>query len=126
VWVPHDFLDQHGLGGEDAFPIWTAPVGNMAGMHKWSNERAKAAGLKFRTIDDTVKAILAWFPGEIERRERVTKELTEAAKAKGQPAPQMADPSQLRAGPPADKEHEVLVAWQAAAPGGDRSTTPAR
>jgi 2'-hydroxyisoflavone reductase len=126
VWVPQDFLAQHGMGGEDAFPIWTAPVDKMAGMHRWSNERAKAAGLTFRTIDDTVRAILAWFPGELERRERVTRELTEAAKAKGQPPPPLADPGQLRAGPPADKERELLAAWQAAAPGGDRATSQAR
>jgi 2'-hydroxyisoflavone reductase len=122
VWVPHEFLEKHGLGGEDAFPIWTAPVGAMAGMHRWSNERAKAAGLRFRTIDDTVKAILAWFPGELERRERVTRELTEAAKAKGQPPPKLGDPTQLRAGPLADKEREVLVAWAAAT--GERSAAP--
>jgi 2'-hydroxyisoflavone reductase len=126
VWIPQDFLAQHGFGGEDAFPIWAAPVGEMAGMHRWSNERAKAAGLTFRTIDDTVRAILAWFPGELERRERVTRELTEAAKAKGQPPPPLADPTQLRAGPAADKERELLAAWRAAAPGGDRPTSPAR
>lgn len=124
VWVPWDFLKAHGAG-EDLFPIWAAPVGEMAGMHRWSNERAKAAGLTFRTIDDTVRAILAWLPGELERRERKTKELTEAAKAKGQPPPPLADPTQLRAGAPADKETELLAAWRAAAPGGDRSTSPA-
>lgn len=114
VWVPGDWLVHHGMG-EDAFPIWAAPVGEMAGMHRWSNERAKAAGLRFRTIDDTVRALLAWFPGELERRARVTRELTEAAAAKGQPPPTLGDPQQLRAGPPPEQERELLAAWQSAA-----------
>src|SRR6185312_16143093 len=78
VWVPHDFLEKHGMGGDDVFPIWAAPVGEGAGMHRWKNQRAMAAGLKLRSIDDTVSALLAWFPKELERRARVTRELMEA------------------------------------------------
>jgi len=59
-----------------------------------------------------VSALLAWFPKELERRAKVTQELTEAAKAKGEPPPKLADPSQLRAGPPAEQEQQVLAAWQ--------------
>ena len=112
VWVPQSFLEPHGMGGDDAFPIWVAPLGKNAGMHRWSNARATAAGLRLRTIDDTVSALLAWFPKELERRAKVTQELTEAAKAKGEPPPKLADPSQLRAGPPAEQEQQVLAAWQ--------------
>ena len=88
------------------------PVGKSAGFHRWSNERAKAVGLTFRPIADTAQAILAWYPGEVERRVRVTRELVEQAKAKGQPPPQ-GDPSALRAGPPGEREQELLAKWKA-------------
>jgi 2'-hydroxyisoflavone reductase len=111
-WVPSDWLEKNGMGGEDAFPIWTAPVGKFAGFHRWKNERAKATGLKFRSIDDTVKSILAWYPGELERRVRVTHELEEAAKAKGAPPPKAPDPNALRAGPTREREQELLAKWK--------------
>ena len=114
VWVPQTWLEQNGAGGEDAFPIWVAPVGKNAGFHRWSNERARAAGLTFRPAADTVKAILAWYPGEVERRVRVTRELVEAARAKGQPPP-AGDPSALRAGPSQEQEQELLAKWKSAA-----------
>jgi 2'-hydroxyisoflavone reductase len=112
VWVPAAWLDQNGMGGEDAFPIWVPPSGKTAGFHRWHNERATAAGLTFRSIADTVQALLAWYPGEIERRVRVTRELAEAAKAKGQPPP-AGDPGALRAGPPRERETALLATWKA-------------
>ena len=112
-WVPAAWLEQNGMGGEDAFPIWTAPVGKFAGFHRWKNERAVAAGLKCRPIDDTVRALLAWYPTEIERRVRVTRELEEAAKAKGQPPRKAQDPNVLRAGPKPEREQELLEKWVA-------------
>jgi 2'-hydroxyisoflavone reductase len=115
-WVPSAWLEQNGMGGEDAFPIWTAPVGKFAGFHRWSNDRAEAAGLKFRPIADTVKSILAWYPGEIERRIRVTRELEEAAKAKGLPPKKGPEPGSLRAGPKSEREQELLAKWRASRP----------
>jgi 2'-hydroxyisoflavone reductase len=115
-WVPAEWLDKNGMGGEDSFPIWTAPVGKFAGFHRWKNDRAKAAGLSFRPIADTVKALLAWYPGEIERRIRVTRELEEAAKAKGQPPKKGPDPSSLRAGPKSEREQALLAKWKASRP----------
>ncbi len=112
-WVPSTWLEANGMGGEDSFPIWIPPVDKFAGFHRWKNERAEAAGLTFRPIDDTVKAILAWYPGEIERRVRVTKELVAAAEAKGAPPPQGPDPAALRAGPKALREQELLAKWHA-------------
>jgi 2'-hydroxyisoflavone reductase len=114
VWVPATWLEQHEMGGEDAFPIWVAPTGKFAGFHRWSNDRAEAAGLTFRPIADTVKAILAWYPGELERRVRVTRELAEAAQAKGQPPPSSTDPGALRAGPTREQEQALLTTWKAA------------
>lgn len=120
VWAPAAWLEQNGMGGEDAFPIWVAPTGKFEGFHRWNNDRAEAAGLTFRPIADTVKAILAWYPGELERRVRVARELAEAAEAKGQPAPVGPDPSALRAGPTRVQEQELLAKWKAsrATPGG--------
>jgi 2'-hydroxyisoflavone reductase len=113
TWVPADWLAKHEMGGEDAFPIWAPPVDKMAGFHRWKNQRARTAGLTFRSIDDTIKALLAWFPTELERRARVTRELAEAAQAKGVPAPKLADPSLLRAGPTRDREAELLAKFHA-------------
>jgi hypothetical protein len=42
---------------------------------------------------------------------RVTRELVEAAKAKGQPPP-AGDPSALRAGPSREQEQEMLAKWK--------------
>ncbi|HWO19872.1 MAG TPA: NAD-dependent epimerase/dehydratase family protein [Kofleriaceae bacterium] len=114
TWVPSAWLEKNEMGGEDAFPIWIAPSGKFEGFHRWSNDRAEAAGLTFRPIADTVKSLLAWYPGEVERRVRVTREMLETAKAKGLPPPKTpADPSQLRAGPKAEDEQALLAKWKA-------------
>jgi len=112
VWMPVPWLEQQGMAGEDSFPIWVPPTGKFAGFHRWSNDRAEAAGLGFRSIDDTVKAINAWFPGELERRVRVAREQADAAKAKGKPAPP-GDPTALRAGPTLAQEQDLLAKWKA-------------
>jgi len=115
TWVPASFIEQQGMGGEDgAFPIWIDPKGDYAGFHSYSSARAQKAGMKFRSLDDTVTAIVAWFPSEIERRKRVTQQLIDDAKAKGQPLPTMADPTKIRQGPTPEKEQQVLAAWKAA------------
>ena len=113
TWIPEEWLTKNGQGGDDAFPIWVPPSGDTAGFHTWSSERARRAGLTFRPIADTVAATLAWYPEEIERRVRVTRELEEAAKAKGTEPPKMADPKALRAGPPPAREAELLAKWKA-------------
>ena len=107
-WVPTEWLEKNGMGGDESFPIWAPATGATAGAHTWKNERAIAAGLKFRTWDDTVRATLEWFPKEIERRKRVTAELVAAAQAKGEPAPQLPDPTVLKAGPKPEAEAELL------------------
>jgi len=113
VWMDVDFIEKEGVGGEDGFfPIWNAPRGDYAGFHRWSNERAKKAGLEFRQLADTVGAIDAWFPSEIERRRRVGEQLIADAKAKNQQPPKLQDPEQLRAGPPAAKEAALLKKWK--------------
>jgi 2'-hydroxyisoflavone reductase len=115
TWVPATWLDEQAkAGGDPGFPIWNAPVGEYAGFHRWNNRRAVDAGLTMRPIADTVEALVAWIPGELERRVRVTGELRAAAEAKGTPVPPGPDPALLRAGPPAAREAELLAAWRAA------------
>ncbi len=113
TWIPSTWLGAHDRGGEDAFPIWNAPVGKNAGFHRWNHDRAEHAGLTFRPIADTVKALLAWYPDEIERRTKVKQELEDDARAKGAPVPSIPDPAALRAGPSAEREAELLAAWKA-------------
>lgn len=113
TWVPSAWLAEHGMGGEDAFPIWVAPLGKFEGFHRWRNDRAEAAGLTFRPMADTAKAILAWLPGELERRARVTRELADKAAAKGEAAPKLADPTVLRAGPKPEEEKALLDQYKA-------------
>jgi 2'-hydroxyisoflavone reductase len=119
TWVSHDWLKANELGEDGAFPIWSAPVGKYAGFHRWNNDRAEKAGLKFRTGKDTIAALLAWYPQEVERRVRVHNELAEAAKTKGTPPPK-GDPNALRAGIPMEKEQEILAKFKASAPAGKR------
>jgi hypothetical protein len=47
---------------------------------------------------------------------RVTRDLAEQAKAKGQPPP-AGDPSALRAGPPREREQDLLARWKTAGGG---------
>ncbi len=113
TWIPNEWLEKNGQGGEDGFPIWAPPTGESAGFHTWSNARARGAGLTFRPVGDTIEATLAWYPDEVERRVRVTRELEEAAKAKGNEPPKLPDPRTLKAGPPPDREGELLAKWKA-------------
>ncbi len=116
MWIPADWLEKNGQGGEDGFPIWVPPIGDLAGFHTWSNARALKAGITFRPVSDTVAATLAWFPGEVERRVKVTKELQDAAKAKGDEPPKLPDPTKLKAGPTPEREAELLAKWKAERP----------
>ena len=111
-WVPADWLDKNGVG-EDGFPIWVAPTSEMAGFHRWSNARAVAAGLQYRPLADTVKALLAWWPEETKKRVEITAKQIEMLKAKGKEPPKGPPPDQLRAGPSMEREAELLAKWRA-------------
>lgn len=109
TWVPAAWLGEHAEGV--SLPIWIAPEGEYAGFHSWSNARAVQAGLTFLPIEKTVGGILEWWPGEIERRKRVTKQLTDDAAAAGKEAPKLPNPEALKDGPTAEREAELLQAW---------------
>lgn len=113
TWVDTDFLEANGLPG-GSLPIWIPPRGEYAGFHRWSNARAEAAGLKFRSTETIVRDTLAWWPSEVERRTRATAAIQEEAVAAGKEAPKLPDPAQLKAGVSPEQENAVLAAWHAA------------
>jgi 2'-hydroxyisoflavone reductase len=60
VWVPSDWLSGQGVGEWMELPVWTGPQSSEhAGLHRVANERAVAAGLTFRPLEETVQATLA-------------------------------------------------------------------
>ena len=92
--------------------ILIPPGPEMAGFHRRSIDKAVAQGLKTRPVAATVRDTLAWWPVEVERRVRVTRELIEDARAKGEEPPQLGDPVKLRAGLAPEQESAILTAWR--------------
>ncbi|MBO6574237.1 MAG: NAD-dependent epimerase/dehydratase family protein [Rhodothermales bacterium] len=83
-WVPADFLSEHGVRPWGDMPVWI-PSNPLTFVQV---ERAVQAGLTFRPIGETFRDTLAWH--------------------KARPEAERAEP---RAGLPADREAEVLTAW---------------
>ena len=111
TWTSAEFLEEQRVSPWGDMPLWLPPAGEMAGSHLRTNERAVKAGMKYRNVEDTCAAILAWWPKELARRERVTKDMKEEAQKAGKPEPKMPDPKLLRAGIAPQREAEVLKAW---------------
>ncbi len=86
TWVPAEFLSRH---KEVEFPIWAPHEGATRGFHTWSNARAVAAGLRFRSVGETVKDTLRWY---------LTQE-------------KLKDGRKELAGPSAAQEAALLSAW---------------
>jgi 2'-hydroxyisoflavone reductase len=88
TWVDAEFLAEHDVQPwRDVF-MWADADGPGAGALTWSAEKALAAGLSIRPLDETVRDTLEWF-----------KSLAPERQAK------------LRVGMSAEKEAEVLAAW---------------
>lgn len=111
VWVDAAFLEGEQVSPWGDMPVWIPREGDGAGMCSINFQKSRKAGLRSRPLDVTVRDTMAWFPKEIERRKRVTKELVEQAAKDGKPAPQLGDPEVLRAGIKPEREKEVLAAW---------------
>jgi 2'-hydroxyisoflavone reductase len=60
VWAPTEFLDKNKALEGNEVPIWAPPVGEMAGATLISSARAVEKGLRFRTLETTVRDTLAW------------------------------------------------------------------
>jgi 2'-hydroxyisoflavone reductase len=94
VWASADFLTAQEIIGEKAqgnyLPIWAPPQGEEAGLLLVSPARAVKKGLKFRSLETTIRDTLEW--------------------QKKRPE----DKQNLRAGLAADKEAELLAKLRAA------------
>ena len=102
IWVPADFLAKQGLAGDDAIPIWMPPSGESRGFHRYSNKKARKAGLVLRDPAETTKDTLEWFkklPAPSAPESRITTL-----------APEARD-NRLAAGPSAEVEQKVLAAF---------------
>jgi 2'-hydroxyisoflavone reductase len=61
TWVPEDFLASHWKPEELDLPPWAPTKGEEAGFSLTSTDRAQRAGLRTRTLPETVHDTLAWF-----------------------------------------------------------------
>ncbi len=90
TWLPADFLETQDVKAWSDMPVWIAPVGEYAGFGRTRVDRAVAAGLTHRPIDDTVRDTLTWW--------------------RAQPAERRAAP---KSGLSPEREAAVLAAWHA-------------
>lgn len=64
VYAGAEWLQERGVYAWQQMPLWVPPTGEMAGFHQKSIAKAVSAGLRTRTLDDTVKATLGWLDDE--------------------------------------------------------------
>ena len=77
VWVDEKFIEAQKFQGNE-IPIWSPTVGEFAGASLVESARAVAKGLKFRSLDATVRDTLAWHATRpSERREKLRAGLTQ-------------------------------------------------
>jgi len=100
------------VGGD--LPILIPPLGEAAGFHQRSNAAAVKAGLKFRPVQETCSALLAWWPKELQRRAGLRAKAVEEATKAGKPVPP--EPpralTELQAGMDRARELEILKGWR--------------
>ena len=65
TWAPVEFLRAQGLIATELvptpqLPIWDPPTGNTAGIGLMKCDRAVAQGMKFRTMEQTIRDTLEW------------------------------------------------------------------
>lgn len=109
TWVSGKFIQD--FPDQIDTTIWIPPEGESLGFHQWSNAAAIKAGMTFTPIEQTVIDTLVWFPKELERRVRVSAQMVEEAKAKGEPGPNIGTPNRIRTGISPELEKRVLEAW---------------
>lgn len=84
TWVPEDFLQRHEVSPWVDMPLWLGTEARWLADAR--NDKARAAGLTFRPLEDTVRATLGWDSARLDR---------------------------ATAGLPVEREREVLAAWHA-------------
>ena len=90
TWVPASFLADQGVSPWQDLPLWLPAEGESAGFGRVSVAKAKAAGLTWRPLGETVADTLAYFRSWPEERR-----------------------AKLRAGLSPEREAAVLAAWHA-------------
>lgn len=90
TWAPADFLEAQKVAPWSDMPVWIPARGEYAGFGRTSVSKARAAGLGYRPLRDTVRDTLAWW-----------RKLPQERRAKP------------KAGLSAQREAEVLAAWHA-------------
>jgi 2'-hydroxyisoflavone reductase len=83
VWVPSDWLLEKGVGEWMELPLWLASP-EYAFMHRVRNDRAVAAGLTFRPLEETARGALeeARLTAEAGMKPERERELLEAWRAR--------------------------------------------
>ncbi|QWP76610.1 NAD-dependent epimerase/dehydratase family protein [Lysobacter sp. K5869] len=92
TWASADFLEAQKVSAWGDMPAWVPARGENAGFGRTSVSKARAAGLTYRPLRETVRDTLAWW-----------RKLPEERRAKP------------KAGLSAQREGEVLAAWHAQA-----------
>lgn len=110
--IPYEWLAEHDCP-PGSLPILLPNEGEYAGFHQRSVAKAVAAGMKYRTTEETCRAILEWWPEAIALREKVAKEVDADRKAKGLPTQSIPPADRLRAGISQEKEADLLAKWHA-------------
>jgi 2'-hydroxyisoflavone reductase len=90
VWIPAEFLAEHGVAPWSDMPAWFPPAGEEAAGALTPVDRALAAGMAIRPLVESVRDTLAWHA-------------TRPPERRGK----------LRAGLDAAREAAVLAAWHA-------------
>jgi 2'-hydroxyisoflavone reductase len=92
TWADARFLEEQGVMPWQHMPVWVPGEGDSRGMGTVDISKAMRDGLRFRPVEDTAQATLAWFQTLPEERR-----------------------DKLRAGITAEREAEVLAAFREAA-----------
>jgi 2'-hydroxyisoflavone reductase len=94
AWVDDEFLVLHNVGPWMELPLWVPDSAGIPGIFNADVSRALSAGLRLRTLDETVRDTLAWArtrPHDGVRRAGLTAEreaeLLEAWRERGAPDP---------------------------------------
>ncbi len=88
VWIPARFLDDQKVSAWSDMPVWVPSEGDSAGFAAVSSARAVSAGMRIRSVSETVADTLRW---HLSRPD--------------------AERSKLRAGISPEREREVLARW---------------
>ncbi len=92
TWVDAAFLEKEKVSPWGDMPAWIPAAGDDAAFGRVSSAKAKAAGLKYRPLDDTVRDTLAWLKTEPQEHQ-----------------------AKLKSGISPEREAEVLKDWHARA-----------